>query len=95
MGKRRLCAVSVDLDEIENYFDIHGLLRPRGGQGDAALSAVYDVALGRIGAFAEARGIAVSLFAVGRDLEREASARDCGAVGAGARGRESFVWAPL
>ena len=40
----RLCAVSVDLDEIPNYFAIHGLE----AEPAAASTAVYDVALDRL-----------------------------------------------
>ena len=40
----RLCAVSVDLDEIPNYFAIHGLPDPTGPER----SLVYDVALDRL-----------------------------------------------
>ena len=43
----RLCAISVDLDEIPNYFQIHGLEAPEG-----ASTAVYDVAMDRLSAFA-------------------------------------------
>lgn len=66
-----LCAVSVDLDEVPNYFRIHGLAAPTG----AALHAVYDVALARIEAFARSEGIPVTLFVVGEDLARPESAR--------------------
>jgi peptidoglycan/xylan/chitin deacetylase (PgdA/CDA1 family) len=66
----KLCAVSVDLDEIHHYFSIHGLPPP----ADAALHAGYDVALPRLGDFAAARGIPLTLFAVGEDLARPESA---------------------
>jgi peptidoglycan/xylan/chitin deacetylase (PgdA/CDA1 family) len=67
----RLASVSVDLDEIPNYFEIHGLAEPAG----AAASLVYDVALGRLRAFADAVGLPLTLFAIGRDVARpEASA---------------------
>jgi peptidoglycan-N-acetylglucosamine deacetylase len=64
----KLCAVSVDIDEIHHYFAIHGLGAPRGA------APAYDVGLPRLGAFAEAEGFPVTLFAVGEDLGREASA---------------------
>jgi peptidoglycan-N-acetylglucosamine deacetylase len=68
----RLCAVSVDLDEIPNYFAIHGLGEPTG----AERSLVYDVAIERLTALASDLGIPLTLFAIGRDLERpEAAAR--------------------
>jgi hypothetical protein len=66
---RRLAAVSVDLDAIHHYFAIHGLA-PSGDELDVA----YDRALERMGAWAEARRIPLTLFAVGEDLEREGAA---------------------
>ena len=65
----RLCAISVDLDEIPQYYAIHGL-RPSA----AASTAVYDVALGRLEAFAGDAGIPLTFFAVGSDLSRAESA---------------------
>ncbi|AUX42185.1 polysaccharide deacetylase [Sorangium cellulosum] len=70
----RLAAVSVDLDEIPNYFAIHGLAVPERSGAAGALSAVYDVALPRIAAFAVSHGIPVTLFAIGQDLARPESA---------------------
>ena len=66
----KLCAVSVDLDEIPNYFQIHGLAEP----GPLARHAVYDVAIDRLLAMATAAGLPLTLFAVGADLERPESA---------------------
>jgi hypothetical protein len=66
---RKLCAVSVDIDEVHHYFAIHGLAPP-----PAASHAAYDIALPRLGAFAEARGVPLTLFAVGEDLARPGSA---------------------
>lgn len=68
----RLCAVSVDLDEIPFYFQIHGLAAPAG----PAATAVYDVAFARLRDLAEDAGIPLTLFAIGGDLARpEARAR--------------------
>lgn len=67
---RRLAAVSVDLDAIHHYFAIHGL-----APGGDALSRAYDLALERMGAWAESRRIPLTLFAVGEDLEREGAAQ--------------------
>ena len=64
----RLCAISVDLDEIPNYFAIHGIEPREGGRG--ALTAVYDVAVGRLLDFAHEEGIPLTLFAIGSDLAR-------------------------
>jgi peptidoglycan/xylan/chitin deacetylase (PgdA/CDA1 family) len=66
----RLCAVSVDLDEIPNYFGIHGLAEPEG----AVRTLVYDVALDRLTAMASQLSIPLSLFAIGSDLSRESAA---------------------
>jgi len=69
VGERPICAVSVDLDEIDHYRGIHGL-----PSCETAAHGVYDVALARIGAFASELDLPLTLFAVGRDLERSASA---------------------
>jgi hypothetical protein len=67
----KLCAVSVDLDEIPNYFQIHGLEAPA-----AASTAVYDVAVDRLTAMAKDARMPLTLFAIGADLGRaEAAAR--------------------
>jgi peptidoglycan/xylan/chitin deacetylase (PgdA/CDA1 family) len=68
----RLCAVSVDLDEMPNYFGIHGLPEPSGPER----SLCYDVAVGRLAALSRDLAIPLTLFAVGSDLARpEAAAR--------------------
>ena len=66
----RLCAVSVDLDEIPNYFGIYGLADPVG----PASTLVYDVAVDRLLALARELAIPLTLFAIGSDLSRPASA---------------------
>ena len=66
----KLCAISVDLDEIPNYFKIHGLTAPEKSQ-----TAVYDIAVARLVGLASAEKIPLTLFAVGDDLKREESAR--------------------
>ncbi len=67
----RLASISVDLDEIPNYFEIHGLPRPSGPEA----TLVYDVALARLRALAAALGFPLTLFTIGSDLARaEASA---------------------
>jgi peptidoglycan/xylan/chitin deacetylase (PgdA/CDA1 family) len=78
----RLCAVSVDLDEIPNYYGIHGLPEPSGPER----SLVYDVAIDRLGALAEELSIPLTLFAIGSDLERPGAAAKLAA--ARARGME-------
>src|SRR5262245_47322184 len=69
---KKICAVSVDLDEIPNYFEIHGI-----GQTDApasAMSLVYDLALERLDSLAKGEEIPLTLFAIGRDLDRPEAA---------------------
>ena len=67
----RLCAISVDLDEIPNYFQIHGLEAPEG-----ASTAVYDVAVDRLTTVARDASLPLTLFAIGADLARpEAAAK--------------------
>jgi hypothetical protein len=66
----RIAALSVDLDEIGCYRAIHGLPV----QQDEAAHVVYERALPRIAAFARAQSLPVTFFAVGRDLQRDASA---------------------
>lgn len=68
----RLCAVSVDLDEIPNYFAIHGLEREASNARGA--TAVYDVAVGRLLDLAEEERIPLTLFAIGSDLVRTENA---------------------
>ncbi|HEY8944716.1 MAG TPA: polysaccharide deacetylase, partial [Polyangiaceae bacterium] len=59
----RLCSVSVDLDEIDCYARIHDL---------SALEshAVYDRALERLETFARDLRLPLTLFVIGRDLDR-------------------------
>ena len=62
----RVCAVSVDLDEIPKYASIHGLPAP----GGPAATAVYDVAVERLCGLARAHGLPVTWFVVGADVDR-------------------------
>ena len=66
----RLCAVSVDLDEIPNYYGIHGLPEPTGPER----SLVYDVAVRRLSHLAAELSIPLTLFAIGGDLSRPEAA---------------------
>lgn len=64
--------MSVDLDEIPNYFAIHGLPEPGGPEA----SLVYDVAVDRLADLAGERRMPLTLFAIGSDLARpEAAAK--------------------
>jgi len=89
MAPPRLCAVSIDLDEVHHYFAIHGLAHdggraqrsaelcpqtPASSLPAAALHAGYDVALPRLVELAAARDLPLTLFAVGEDLARPANA---------------------
>ncbi|MBI4700802.1 MAG: polysaccharide deacetylase family protein [Deltaproteobacteria bacterium] len=65
----RLCAVSVDLDEIHLYRALHGL--PPRGRGEL----VYRTALPRLGELASSAGVPLTLFAVGEDVEAGGEAR--------------------
>jgi hypothetical protein len=62
----RLASVSVDLDEIPNYFEIHGLGPPEG----RSASLVYDVGLERLRALADAGAFPLTLFTIGSDVAR-------------------------
>jgi peptidoglycan-N-acetylglucosamine deacetylase len=64
-----LCAISVDLDEIPFYHQIHGLDAP----GDASADAVFDVALERLAAWARTLEVPLTLFVIGSTLERKAN----------------------
>ncbi len=67
----RVCAISVDLDEIHHYYAIHGLAAP----SPAAAHQVYGCALSRFRDVAAAERIPLTLFAVGNDLERAEKGR--------------------
>ncbi len=66
----RLCALSVDLDEIHHYFSIHAERPP----ATESLRAVYEVALPRFGAFARGEALPLTLFAVGSDVADDENA---------------------
>jgi hypothetical protein len=62
-----LCSVSIDLDEIDCYAQIHGL------HPAAESHAVYDLALERIRKFAAEMQLPLTLFVIARDLDRAQS----------------------
>jgi peptidoglycan-N-acetylglucosamine deacetylase len=66
----RLACVSIDLDEIPCYADIHGLTAPP----PPAACAVYGKALARYQKFLDRLGIAATFFAVGGDLQDSTNA---------------------
>jgi len=68
--RARLCALSVDLDEIRHYHAIHAL-RPA---APAADHAVYDRAVPRFLELASAARVPLTLFVVGSDLSRAQNA---------------------
>lgn len=69
---RRLCALSVDLDEVIHYHRIFGLPEPL--PEAVSRHAVYDLAIDRLEAFALAHGIPLTWYAIGEDLMRPANA---------------------
>lgn len=73
----RLCALSVDLDEVDLYRGLHGL--PQGGRSGRL---VHELALDRFAAFACDQQVPLTLFAVGRELERAQVRRVLGALAA-------------
>jgi peptidoglycan/xylan/chitin deacetylase (PgdA/CDA1 family) len=74
--RARLCALSVDLDEIPNYFAIHGLPEPVGPER----SLVYDVAVDRLLEVAGDLGVPLTFFAIGSDLARPEAAKKLAAA---------------
>jgi hypothetical protein len=66
----RLCAVSVDLDELHQYFRIHGLGEPEG----RSANVVYDLAVERCLSFARELQVPLTFFAVSSDLRRRENA---------------------
>ncbi|MDB4931924.1 MAG: Polysaccharide deacetylase [Myxococcaceae bacterium] len=60
----KLCAVSVDLDEVPCYHAIHGLAPP----DDGSAHAVYTRAVPRLGELFTELGIPATFFVIGRDL---------------------------
>ena len=76
----KLCAVSVDLDEVPCYHAIHGLPLP----GDESAHAVYRTAVPRLSALFTELGIPATFFVIGRDLTdagARAAARDLARAG--------------
>lgn len=67
---KRLASLSVDLDEIHHYRAIHGV----SAAGSSGETTVYDVAIPRFEALAEARHVPLTFFAVGADATRPANA---------------------
>jgi len=66
---RRLCAISVDLDEVHHYYAIHGLT-----PAAEAAHAVYERGLRRFRDFAAGERLPLTLFVVGADVERPENA---------------------
>ncbi len=64
----KLCAVSVDLDEIRYYYRIHGLAE---GAGE---HLVYELGLERLEDFARGERVPLTWFAIGSDLARDENA---------------------
>jgi hypothetical protein len=66
----KLAAISVDLDEIGCYTQIHGLTAP---EPEAAF-AIYEKAVPRLARLFEQEGVTATFFAIGSDLARPESA---------------------
>jgi len=64
--RQRLCAISVDLDEVRHYYAIHA----RATRDSGSEHAVYDRALPRFRELAADNDVPLTLFVVGSDLER-------------------------
>ena len=60
----KLAALSVDLDEIDNYAAIHGIA----GKLGINHTAIYDKAIARLSALFAREGVPATFFAIGRDL---------------------------
>ncbi len=79
-ASKKLCAVSVDLDEIPFYHQIHGLEAP----DPKSANLVFDVALLRLEDFARSLGMPLTFFVIGSTLERaENASRLAALAGAG------------
>jgi peptidoglycan/xylan/chitin deacetylase (PgdA/CDA1 family) len=63
----KLCAISVDLDEIPFYHQIHGL----DASADGSAHAVFDIALERLQEFSRSQAVPLTLFVIGSTLERK------------------------
>jgi len=72
-----LLSISVDLDEIHHYYRIHGL------DAADAVSAVYSRAVPRLSDWAKQRGIPLTWFVVGEDLQVAANAEAATRLAAG------------
>jgi peptidoglycan/xylan/chitin deacetylase (PgdA/CDA1 family) len=66
----KLCAVSVDLDEIPFYHRIHGLSPP----GEESAHLVFDVALARLEDLARSFAMPLTFFVIGSTVERTENA---------------------
>jgi peptidoglycan-N-acetylglucosamine deacetylase len=69
-GGSKLCAVSVDLDEIPFYHQIHGLPAPE----PSSSHLVFDQGLLRLEDFARSFGLPFTFFVIGTTLERTENA---------------------
>jgi peptidoglycan/xylan/chitin deacetylase (PgdA/CDA1 family) len=67
----KLCAVSVDLDEIPHYYGIHGL---GAAPADRGASAVYERAVPRLRELARSLEIPLTFFVVGSDAQHRPNA---------------------
>lgn len=68
----RLLSVSVDLDPLHHYCQLHGL--PESLISDSVKEAVHNTALPRLRSLFDGLGIPATLFAIGREVERSSVA---------------------
>lgn len=76
---QRLAALSVDLDEIPNYYAIHGL---RAAPDDARAHAVYAKAVPRFRALFEELDVPCTFFVIGSDMRDARASAEAKALAA-------------
>jgi peptidoglycan-N-acetylglucosamine deacetylase len=70
LSVRKICSISVDLDEIHHYTAIHGVAPP-----NLNTHAVFDIAVRRLCDWADEFHFPLTLFTVGADLSRPENVR--------------------
>lgn len=65
---QKIAALSVDLDEIPNYYGIHGLAQ---SPDDPAMHAVYERAVPRLRELFASLGVPCTFFVIGSDMDHE------------------------
>ena len=65
---QKIAALSVDLDEIPNYYSIHGLAQ---SPDDPAMHRVYETAVPRLRELFATLGVPCTFFVIGSDMKNE------------------------